>query len=128
MATITVNDVLVTAMGFLPDRQSDNPELSDFIVGWINLLLQECLPTENSIRHAKGLPLLDAAPMVSSVTDVIDYQDEITRVALPYGVAYYVYIDDDNEYRSQDMRGRFVNALDEAQKAWLDESVVDVYA
>ena len=125
---MTASEVLETAMSFLPDKLRDNPELSDYIVPWLNVLLQECLPVENSLRQFKGLEPLTEAQKIESAGDELIYQDEITRVALPYGVADRVFVDDDNDYRSQDMRGRYVNALKEAAKAWADESVVDVYA
>lgn len=125
---MTASEVLETAMSFLPDKLRDNPELSDYIVPWLNVLLQECLPVENSLRQFKGLESLTEAQKIQSAGDELIYQDEITRVALPYGVADRVFVDDDNDYRSQDMRGRYVNALKEAAKARVDESVVDVYA
>lgn len=114
---MTVQEVYEAAISMLPEQPADNPELQNYILLWINLLLQEALPTENSIRQFEGERELAAAPVMRNMSEELPYHDAIVRAALPYGMAAFAFIDDDNDYRSNMMRTRFVTALNEAAKA-----------
>ena len=92
----------------------------------LSALLSECLPYENSSREFSGKERLAAAPVISDMDDEIDFCDEITAVALPYGVAAYFFQDDGETYNALMYRERFINALHESGKCNFTQ-INDVY-
>lgn len=124
---MTANDVYTIALSFLSENTMETNDVQQFTLGWLNLLLQEALPYENVFRHVNGMEALEKAPQLSAFTDEIPYNDNITRIALPYGLASYYFIDDDNDYRAQDFRGRYINALSETCP-YAQSDIEDVYS
>lgn len=123
---MTGREVFQLALSYIFEM-TDTGTLEPFAVGWLNVLLAEALPTENSLRARDGEAALPAAPVLENLDEPVPYHMELTRVALPYGMASWMYAEDDNDYRSQDYRGRFISALAEAMRLQ-EGQVVDVYA
>lgn len=125
---MTAREIFALGYGMIPMTAEDVEDYDDTtVLGWLNVLLQEALPVENSIRAFEGRPELAAAPMMTGMEEAVPYADNICRAALPYGLAAWLWTDEDEEYRVQDYRGRYVSGLADCAKA-LPESVVDVYA
>lgn len=125
---MTVNDLYALSASFLSESTT-SIGLTDYVLGWTNLLLAESLPYENSIRGWAAdatKPVLLVAPTLTALTDIIPYSDTIVRVALPYGLASYFFQDDDNDYRTSMYRNQYINALNDAKKAIVAD-IEDVY-
>lgn len=123
---MTANDVYTIALSFLSENTMETNDVQQFTLGWLNLLLQESLPYENAYRQVNGMQPLKQAPQLAAFNDEIPYNDNITRIALPYGLASYYFIDDDNDYRAQDFRGRYINALSETCP-YAQSDIQDIY-
>lgn len=125
---MTGREVFTLGYGMIPMTAEDVEDYDDeTVLGWLNVLLAEALETENSIRAFDGQELLSAAPVLEGLDDPVLYADSICRRALPYGLAAWLWTDEDEEYRVQDYRGRYVSGLAECARV-VTESVVDVYA
>ncbi len=122
----TVNDIYAVALSYIGETSTTMPDLNGFVLGWINQLLQEALPYENSVRERNEDTLLTTAPTLTSLTDTVSYCDDITRIALPYGLAVYIYQDDDDKQFSIMYRQKFINALKDAEK-YNAEDIEDEY-
>lgn len=122
---MTAKSILATALSFIGEKV-DGSDYADLAVFWLNILLQEALPTENSIRAHSGKPILNEAPEIESIDDGIDYAGSITRIALPYGIASFVYANEDDLNQAADNRNKYIAALDEAMKL-KETPIVDVY-
>lgn len=71
--------ILFTSKGGDTDYDTYSPLL-------LERLLIEALPYENAIRAADGREELASAPEINAIDDtVIDWDDRITRGALPHG-------------------------------------------
>jgi hypothetical protein len=123
---MTANDVYTIALSFLSENTMETNDVQQFTLGWLNLLLQESLPYENAYRQVNKMQPLNKAPQLAAFNEEIPYNDNITRIALPYGLASYYFIDDDNDYRAQDFRGRYINALAECVP-YEQSGICDVY-
>ena len=125
---MTGNDLFKAAVGYLTQTVVDSEDLTEFVPGWLNVLLAECLPTENARRRYEGLPELASAPAVTQETmgDDIPYREELLRAALPYGLASDFYREDENYSMADEFRARYIGALTEAQRLET-ESVRNVY-
>ena len=100
--------ILFTSKGGDTDYDTYSPLL-------LERLLIEALPYENAIRAADGREELASAP-----DTVIDWDDRITRGALPHGLASALMIDEEDKQAQMVLeRNYFVEALEEAAPAVL---------
>lgn len=113
---MTGQDIYIMASAFLYERDSEDGDSKHFAVPFLNILLQEALPTENSIRRFNGREILKAAPLITTLTAVIPYDDEITRVALPYGLAAQYYQEAPDNFQAENYRSKYLAALQDAAK------------
>lgn len=123
---MTGAEVYEAALAIVPELRSEAPDIERYALNWINLVLAECFETENSILFNEGKPLLEKIPSLNSLSDTIPYHDDICRIAIPYGIVEHAFTDDDNDYRANKFRARFVQALKEASFCCFTD-VVDVY-
>lgn len=123
---MTANDIYILALSFLSETPSGNALLEGFTPGWLSLLLEESRKQENHLRRFEGRPELEQAPVVTDLSQEIDYHEAILRTALPYGLASFFFLDDENDYRSQDFRARYISALNDAVSL-REEPVRDLY-
>lgn len=124
------SDIFAKAVAYLSQSPEESEDLAQFTPHWLDLLVMEALPYENTRRRYLAdplLPELDTAPTITGLDTDIPFGDEICRVALPYGLASQFFIDDAEDYRAQDFRARFIAALQDSQRI-RSESVVDLYA
>ena len=103
---------IIEAPGTDVDFDSYSPTLLDS-------LLVEALPYENAIRAQRGDAELTSTPEVTAIdSTALDWDDRITRVALPWGLAAALLFDDENRKAESVMfRNEFVSALEDAAPA-----------
>ena len=119
-------EIYKAASAYLYERDNEDEESKEFSVPFLNTLLMEALPYENSIRLSKGMPELETAPTIISLNDTIDYHDSITRVALPYGLAALYFAENLDNYRGNLYRAQYLSALGDAVRI-TPNVVIDVY-
>lgn len=123
---LTALEIFTTACSYISQTVEDSEDIIGFAPAWLNVLLAECLETENTLRRMDGQAELEEAPRVSGETMnmEIPYHDALTRIALPYGLASEVYRDADDNYRVKKFRDLYIAALEEAVRGEA-ETVVD---
>lgn len=114
---MTAKDIYALACSFLYEKPGQDAVGQGFYLGFLNLLLAEALPAENSIRLRNGLEPLPAAPMLLAEADRVDYDDAIARVALPYGLASWFFQDIADNVQAENYRAKYIGALRDASKA-----------
>lgn len=92
---MTVHELYLQALALLGEREGHAREYPRLCVPLVNLLLAECMSTENSIRRAKGEALLTAPPVVNQFSDVVPCDASLESAVLPYGLASMLAIDDE---------------------------------
>ena len=125
---MTGNEVFAAAAAYLAQTRPDSEEWKPFVPHWLNLLLEESLPYENAWRTMQGLELLEKAPCLTQDTmdEPLEYHEALVRIALPYGLASDFWRDDDNDYRANDFRARYVSALEDCLRGE-PQPIEDVY-
>lgn len=123
---MTVNDVYKLGISYIPEVPTDNPDLQNYIVGWVNTMLLETFEVENAIREWAGEELLSDPQNVKSMSDEIIYHDSLVKGAFPYGIAANAFIDDDNDYRSNKFGQYYVRGVNAANK-YIPKKIIDVY-
>lgn len=109
---MTVRELYVIAAAFIGDRENDDADERDLSVPYMNVLLQEALDCENSIRAKHGDPELASAPYVTGLGDSVPYCDELVRAAFPYGLAWQYHQESGNLSLASQYRNMFIEAVD----------------
>lgn len=112
----TARDVYVMAAAFIGDRENDDYDERDLSIPYMNVLLQEALGAENSIRAADGEPELGAAPYIEDLDNGIVYHDSLVRAAFPYGLAWQYHQEAGNLSLAAQYRNMFIDGVENARK------------
>ena len=94
---MTLQELYAKTKAWMYEKQSSNI-YNDYIVEIANKVLAETYEENNMLRMFKGkLPFIDgvAAHQVSSLTDVLDYEDEYLLDVIPKGIDANFLMDDD---------------------------------
>lgn len=118
MAT-TIKRIYTLALAKIIEAPGTDVDFDSYSPTLLDSLLVEALPYENAIRAQRGDAELTGAPEVTAIDGtVLDWDDRITRVALPWGLAAALLFDDENRKAESVMfRNEFVSALEDAAPA-----------
>ena len=123
---MTGQEISELASSFLYEADGEDQESKKYSVGFLNILLQEALDTENSIRQHEGRETLKTAPYLKTLDETIDYHDSITRAALPYGVAAQFFQEAMDNFQAENYRAKYIAALNAVRKG-VFVPIVDAY-
>ena len=118
MAT-TIKRIYTLALAKIIEAPGTDVDFDSYSPTLLDSLLVEALPDENAIRAQRGDEELTGAPEVTAIDGTaLDWDDRITRVALPWGLAAALLFDDENRKAESVMfRNEFVSALEDAAPA-----------
>lgn len=118
MAT-TIKRIYTLALAKIIEAPGTDVDFDSYSPTLLDSLLVEALPYENAIRAQRGDAELTSTPEVTAIdSTALDWDDRITRVALPWGLAAALLFDDENRKAESVMfRNEFVSALDDAAPA-----------
>ena len=123
---MTVRECYEQAVSFIPEVPEDNVDMQKHMVTWCNILLAETFPHENIYRRVKKIPELEKVPKVGRESDEIPYNDTMVRAAFPYGMARWIFRENDDVSGSHEYYQLYAVALSEATP--LEEiEITDVY-
>jgi hypothetical protein len=100
-------------------------DYDNYIIPWLNVLLQENFNLNNHLRIKHGKTELDATPWLTALTDVVPYEVEMTREILPYGLAANFFIDDD--LSKYDILYRYYQNMQSKYSWGIEVTVEDTY-
>lgn len=118
MAT-TIKRIYTLALAKIIEAPGTDVDFDSYSPTLLDSLLVEALPYENAIRAQRGDEELTGAPEITTIdSTVLDWDDRIMRVALPWGLAAALLFDDENRKAESVMfRNEFVSALEDAAPA-----------
>lgn len=125
MADVTAQYIFDSAVTLMFGEEADKPDYTPFYINTLNRLLAENFDNNNALRLMAGKDELTEIPMITDYNEVVDYEPRMTRQILIYGVAGYIYSDDD-----KGMGTEYKNKYEfERQRvlASMYEDVTDVY-
>ena len=125
MADVKAQYIFDSAVTLMFGEEADKPDYTPFYINTLNRLLAENFDNNNALRLMAGKDELTEIPMITDFNEVVDYEPRMTRQILIYGVAGYIYSDDD-----KGMGTEYKNKYEfERQRvlASMYEDVTDVY-
>ncbi|MBR5309580.1 MAG: hypothetical protein IKU42_00465 [Oscillospiraceae bacterium] len=123
---MTVKECYEQATSFLPEKPEENPDMQRFMIAWCNILLAENLENENFFRRANGIEELSSPRKVYSAEDEIPYNEKLVSMAFPYGMARWIFRENDDISASREYYSLYTIATKEATPA-IEEEIRDVY-
>ena len=118
MAT-TIKRIYTLALAKIIEAPGTDVDFDSYSPTLLDSLLVEAMPYENAIRAQRGDAELTSTPEVTAIdSTALDWDDRITRVALPWGLAASLLFDDENRKAESVMfRNEFVSALEDSAPA-----------
>ena len=123
---MTVKECYETAVGFIPEIPEDNVDMQKHMVTWCNVLLADTLNYENIYRRVNKIKELDTPEKVKKEEDEIPYNETLVSKAFPYGMARWIFRENDDIDASREYYQLYAVALTEATPLEYIE-VEDVY-
>lgn len=123
---MTVLECYERAVGFLPEVKEDNSEMQRHMVTWANILLADTVNAENIYRYANGMEELSSPLRVKAREDEIPYNEKLVEMAFPYGMARWVFRENDDISGSREYYSLYAAAVEEATPVIIGE-VEDYY-
>lgn len=100
-----VSKIFDSAVTLMFGVDADKADYQPYYINILNVLIAENFYHNQALRRMRGKTELEQIPYIADMTDDLDYEDEFTRQILPYGIAGYIYTDDDKglgaEYKNK---------------------------
>ena len=112
---MTVRQLYEQACALIYEIPDDDDDMKDAFPAILNQIAAVCVQYENQYRILRGQEAMSIPPMYTSADDQseLPFVDEITRVAMPYGVqSKFLESDDDKKAESVLAYNKFIDALD----------------
>ena len=115
----TVRRIFDLAAAIIFEQYGGDTDFDKYSPMLLEQLLVEAMPYENTIRRQAGKPLVEHVPELTAIDDTeIDWDDRITRDALPSGLASRLMLDSPDKKAEMVIEyNRFVGALEDAAPA-----------
>ncbi len=94
-------DIFYTAVTLMFGEEADRVDYKPFYINILNILIAENYYANQSLRRMRGKEEMTSIPYITDMEEELEYEDEFTRQILPYGVAGYIYTDDDKSMGSE---------------------------
>jgi len=91
---MTAQEIFNTAVTFMFGEQTDRPDYQPFWMDTLNYMLAENFKLNNALREKRGKEKLQEPPLLTEMTDIVDYEWEFTRQLFPMGCAGYIFTED----------------------------------
>ena len=113
---MTAQQIYELASSFLYEVDGEDADSKKFAVGFLNILLMETFPCEQSIREFRGIEPLTEPPFLTDINQDVPYQPELTRIALPYGLASWYFQEAMDNFQAENYRNKYLAAIADASK------------
>ena len=93
------NELLKRAMALYAETDTNDEDVKALSVPYINMVLAETFDVNNRMREYSGKEPMESIPEITELSDTIQYEDKLVKLALPYGLAAKLYFDEDDNAR-----------------------------
>lgn len=124
--SITAQNIYEAALAPLYEYKDKDKDYKAFFLHFLNVTLQECKNVQNSILLFNDQPPLDSAPIITRFDEVVPYDDDLTRVAIPYNITSLFFKGDNKDGKAAEYRAMYISALGEYTKA-ISSDIEDIY-
>ncbi len=84
-----------SALALLGEMPGQGDEFHPNVIALINTLIADCFDVNNTLRVYRGEKALEEIPFNESLDDRLEYEEQLCRDMLPYGLAALMILEDD---------------------------------
>lgn len=92
---MTAQEIFNIAFTLMFGETGEESDYSPFWINTLNFIIAENYKTNNALRVMRGKEALTEMPLITDMTETVNFEDEYTRHIFPMGCAGYIYTDDD---------------------------------
>ncbi|MBR5521126.1 MAG: hypothetical protein IKU54_03930 [Oscillospiraceae bacterium] len=122
---MTAYEILEIAFALAGEKIDEFPDKRIALM-WLNVIIVEAMPAENTLREKSGLGRVVLPKMMTDLTQVVNMDEQLCRLCLPLGIAAFLCEDRENYYMAETFRQRFTDAMQTTAGA-RERSVTDCY-
>lgn len=123
---MTVKECYELAVSMIPETPDDNMDMQRHMVPWCNVLLADTINNENIYRRVNKIEELVKPLKVEKQEDEIPYNENLVAKAFPYGMARWIFRENDDIAGSHEYYQFYAVAVQEATPTEMVE-IEDVY-
>lgn len=123
---MTVQELFDQTIGMMGMISANATTYADAFPKQVNTVLAECFKLENNNREFKGIAVLTSIPKVTGMTDILEYQDELT-LTMTYGLAMYLALSDDDTIKAGFFNQQYVDERAKAGKM-IRKAITDYFS
>ena len=109
----TADQIFDAVVGLCFWTDDEKTEYETQFIRVLNLILAECFDANNSLRRKRGKEELEEIPNITKLSDEPGYEDKFEMIAIPYGVASIIFVEDDEQGLSNIYREYYERRRDE---------------
>ncbi|MDR2515661.1 MAG: hypothetical protein LBD02_10750 [Christensenellaceae bacterium] len=124
---MTAQNVVYSALAVISEaREEAGNYEAEVLIGQINILLGEYFSIQNALMKRRGANPFAEPPEIADLSDDISYDWQLTRMVLPYRLAGYIVLDDEEFSKMNWFMAQAEINLRSAVPA-REEPIIDVY-
>lgn len=123
---MTVQQLFDLTIGMMGLTSTNASTYLETFIPQVNIILAQCFELENNVRTKNSLTKLTAIPEVTTLTDILTYQDRVLRKVLPWGLAQLLALSDDDTMKAGFFGLRYSDEYNRASYA-IETEVTNFY-
>lgn len=124
---MTVQELFKLTVGIIGVTANNATSYLGTLVPQVNTILAQTFELENNNREYLGLELLTEIPEVTSVTDILTYQDNVLRKVVVWGLAQLFALSDDDVVKAGFFENRFADYM-KLESKFIKTDITDYYS
>lgn len=124
---MTVQELFKLTVGIIGVTANNATSYLGTLVPQVNTILAQTFELENNNREYLGLELLTEIPEVTSVSDILTYQDNVLRKVVVWGLAQLFALSDDDVVKAGFFENRFVDYM-KLESKFIETDITDYYS
>jgi hypothetical protein len=115
---MTGTQLLASAAALI--HEANPSDYDGFALSFINILLAETYDVNNRLRVAAGSAVLTVIPQLTALTETLTYENKLVMMALPYGLAEKLIVDDRDSSLWNMLHSKYINHLMEMDVGFVE--------
>lgn len=124
---MTVQELFKLTVGIIGVTANNATSYLGTLVPQVNTILAQTFELENNNREYLGLELLTEIPEVTSVSDILTYQDNVLRKVVVWGLAQLFALSDDDVVKAGFFENRFADYM-KLESKFIKTDITDYYS
>lgn len=113
---MTGSELLQRALALFAETDTSDADYQALAIPHINMVLAETFEVNNRLRKMAGKDAFDTVPEIGALSDSIEYEDKLVRLALPYGLAEKLYFDEENNARLSMFKQEYAERVNQCDR------------